>query len=321
MFLIVIKVEVYMAISTVSHLVTKQVFVMLLIIVTGYFLTKLKIITQKGTSEMSGVLVTVVTPCILIRTYHIPIDYSHVYNMLMGIGISILIHLVYFIVAYFCFIPVKDKQKSIVSRNSALLSNCGFMGIPLLQACLGDSGTFYGATYLAVFNVVTWSVVKYQFDNKNSKFSFKGLINPGIIGVLLGVMIYVTQIKLPSVVYTSVSFIADLNTPLAMLILGSFLARSGIVSSLKRPDVYSAVFFRLILAPVMLIAIMKLFKVDSILAMAMVICASCPAAAMVPIFAQKYNSDYNFATNIAVSSTIISIITIPLICYACGFIL
>lgn len=310
-----------MDISTIAPLVSKQVLVMLILIIAGYVLTKRNIITKQGSSEMSAVLVNLVTPCVMIRAYHIPFDADKVGNIVMGYGISIGIHIIYALLAYLYFKPLKDKESALISRNSAIMSNCGFMGIPLLEASLGNDGVFYGSAYLGIFNIFMWSVVKFQFERGKEKFSFKSLINPGIIGVLTGIAFYVTQIKLPSFVYNAVSFAADLNTPLAMLVIGSFLARSGILSSLKQIRVYNVLSVKLIFAPLLLLVIMKLLNMDEVLTLSVILCAACPTAALVPIFAERYNSDYIYATNITVASTVLSMITIPLLCFICGYIL
>jgi len=310
-----------MDLSQITTAVSTQVLVMLVLIILGYVLTKRSLLTNKGVEEMTTILVNIVTPCVLIRAYHIPFDKKQVYNLLIGYGVCFAVHFVYFIIARFYFISEKDKSRALINQASGAYSNCGFMGIPLLEACLGSMGTFYGSTYLGVFNILIWSHLLCKFKPGEEKFKFSKLINPGIVGVLIGLVFYFTQFKLPVFAYDSISFMANLNTPIAMIVIGNMLAKSKLREVLKMPDIYSVSVFKLILAPLLLAFILRILDLDTTMSIAIVICSACPSAAIVPIFARKYKLDYEYSAKLTVSTTVFSLITIPVVCYLTTLIL
>lgn len=311
--------------SAVITSVSTQVSVIFLLILSGYVLSKLNIITKQGCSELSGILLTIVTPCVLLRAHHVDFDYSAIKMLLVAYAFSIFIHVVYIIICEFAFGFSKDKDKSVINKTSAIYSNCGFMGIPLLEACFGSEGTFFGSAYLAVFNVLAWTHCRYVIskntDKQKESALKKILLNPGVIGVLLGLIIYFTQIKFPTPIKNTVWFIAELNTPLAMFVLGNLLSRADIKSTLKNKSIYSVALFRLITAPIIFILILKLFGLGNVMAYAIVISSACPTAAIIAIFAERYGKDALYASNIAVVTTLCSLITIPFICYLSTLIL
>lgn len=305
----------------VSQSVTTQVLVMLILIIIGYVISKKDILTQKGASEMSTVLINIVTPCVIIKAYHIKFMKSEITNLFIAYCVSIAVHIIYILLARVYFWKTQDKHKKMINRLSGAFSNCGFMGIPLIEACFGTAGVFFGSAYLCIFHVFIWTYCKRVFEKSEGHKSRVNLLNPGIIGVTLGLFFYFTQIKLPVFAYNSISFLADLNTPLAMIVLGNFLARSGIIKSLKDPGVYTVSLFKLLIAPLLLAFCLSFINADPVMAISIVISAACPVAAIIPIFANRHHSDYDYATNLTVATTVISLVTIPVVSIISSFIL
>ncbi len=306
--------------QTVISSVSTQVCVMLILIILGYILSKKYVLTEKGTSELSNILLNVVIPCVIMKAYYMPFDKSKIQKLFFAYFLCFVIHILYIVLANVFFTVTKDLKDRKINSISSVYSNCGFMAIPLLQACLGTQGVFYGSAYFGVFNILVWVDAKRRLEENTARKEKVNILNPGVLGVLLGLVLYLTQIKLPVFIYNPISFIADLNTPLAMLILGNLLARSNIFHSFKNPGVYLVSLFKLFFAPLLLAVVMRLLKTDVIVALSVIICAACPVATTIPIFAQKYNINYEYAANLTVVTTLFSLITIPLICIVSSFI-
>lgn len=306
----------------IASIVSIQVFVMFTLIIMGYILTKTGTISKKGASDMSGILLTVVTPCVLIRTYQTKLDLASVHGLIYAFIASFVIHFILIAVSAVFFRGIKDEETQKIDRFSSIYSNCGFMAIPLLQAAFGNRGVFYGSAYLAVFNILSWSHGIHLYAGKSGSMSVKKIfLNPGIIGTLIALVLYFLQIKLPSVVMSVVNYTADLNTPLAMLLLGSFLARTNIVSAFKNPQIYAVSLLRLILAPIIAIVLFALFKTDHSIALAILISASCPTATLTALFAEKFDMNAAYGSQISAITTLYSIITIPLMAALASYIL
>lgn len=300
----------------ITQVVAFQVFVMFTLIIMGYILTKKKIISKQGASDMSGILLTVVTPCVLIRSYQIKLDVTGVKGLAFSFAAAVLLHIILILLSKPYFSRVKDDEKNKIDRFASIYSNCGFMGIPLLEAALGSKGVFFGSAYLAVFNIFAWTHGLRMFSDKKTNGKLKSLIlNPGIIGSMLALLLYFLQIRLPGVLNTVVGYTADLNTPLAMILIGSFLARTNILSTFKNVQMYFVALFRLIISPVAAIIMFSVINVPRVVAMSILIGASCPSAALVALFAEKKNMDSSYGSRLSSVTTLFSVITIPLMVF------
>lgn len=144
----------------------------------------------------------------------------------------------------------------------------------------------------------------------------RNLCTPTIIAIFAGVICFVTGIKIPAVIDNPIQYIANMNTPLAMLIAGSNLAQSNIVSSLKSLRMYYLCALKLIIFPVIGMIILYIFNFQSFdfnVPFTVFIGMACPAGASAIMFAERYNKDSLYATEIFVLTTILSLITIPLL--------
>ncbi len=298
----------------ITQTVTTQVAIMFILIITGYIMSKRGLITKSGAADMSNILLTLVTPCVLINAYQTDIEYSMIKTLLYSFAASIVLHAVMIVLSTSIYKLQKDTEKRKINTFSAIYSNCGFMGIPLLQASLGSRGVFYGSAYLAIFNCIVWTHGKNMFDKSSGRPDIKKLIlNPGIIGTVLAMALYFGNIRLPKFAAMAVDYTAGLNTPLAMLLLGNFLARANAIKAMKNIQIYIVSLLRLILFPLLAVVAFKFINADKSMALALITGISCPTATIAALFAEKFNSDSAYASQIAAITTLFSMITIPLI--------
>ena len=302
--------------NKITQAVSMQVYIMFILVVVGYVLTKKNIISRKGSADISNILLTIVTPSVLIRSYQMDINKDLLFTLGIAFVVSIAIHIIVAVIAKFYFFSIKDEEQKILNSFGGFASNCGFMGIPLLSATLGSQGVFFGSAYLAVFNCFVWTYGIHLFNKGKDGFDAKKLVlNPGIIGTAIAMLLFFFQIRLPEAIGNVVGYVADLNTPLAMLLLGSFLGRVNLISTFKQPKIYAVSFLRLIISPAIAIIILALVNADVTMSLAVIIAAACPIAAIGAIFAEKYDMDAGYCSQIASISTVYSLITIPLMVY------
>lgn len=296
-----------------SVTVAIQVAIMFIIIVLGYIMKKANIITKDGSKQISDLLLFFVTPCVVIKAYQVDLELDLVSNLLIAFAAAVVINVMSVLVSWLIF-GRKGGGRSIINQCCGAYSNCGFMGIPLLEATLGSQGVFYGAAYLAIFNIMTWTHGIYLYTQDKKSFSLKKLVfNPGIIGVVVGLALFFAQIRLPEIISTAVNYMAGLNTPLAMVLLGVFLADVDFAKALKNVSLYFVSATRLILIPSIAVLLMKFSFIPPEVAVAVVIPAACPSATVSALFAAKYNLDASYASEIVSINTVMSIVTIPLI--------
>lgn len=291
-----------------------QTIVMFILIVTGIICFKTGIITKDGNRELSNLVLSVVNPLVIFMAYYQQeYDSQLVENLLISFGLSILSFAVLIAGAYI-LIPAKSVNSEI-ERFSSIYSNCAFMGIPLIQALCGNTGVFYLTAYLTVFNFLIWTHgIILLSGERNFKNVLKVLYSPVILSIVAGILIFFLQIKLPSIVSEAVGFIADLNTPLAMIVSGVTMADTNIIKLIKNKRIYYTALLKLILFPALLVIISALIpNIDSTVRTTILIAASAPAAAMCTLQCIRLGKDSLYASEIFAFTTVCSILSLPFV--------
>ena len=290
-----------------------QVVILLLLILTGFILTKTHILTENGSKSMTDIVLTIVTPCVIIKSFMRDYDPSLLKNLLIAFLIAFLTH-IGFILSAHLLLHSRDISKQKVLQYGVVFSNCGFMSLPLQQSILGDLGVFYGSSYIAIFNLFIWSYgITLMSGDKKYMTPKKLIINPGIIGLTIGLFIFLLSIPTPKIVNETVSYISSLNTPLPMIIIGYHLANSNILDGLKNLKCIFAIILRLFIFPLLALGIMYLCGIRGTMLGSSLISCSAPTAAITTMFAAKFGLDTPLSVNLVSLSTILSIISIPLL--------
>ena len=290
-----------------------QVRVLFVLIAVGAVLTKCGMITEQGSRTMTDVVLYAVTPCVIVNAFQREYEPRMLGGLLtallaafLSLGFSVLLaELMY---------RKKDVDRGVVLKFSLVFSNCGFMALPLQQAILGDDGVFYGAAYVAMFNIFMWTYGLLRMSGKRElKAALKAVVNPGIIGTIVGIILFAFSIKLPAVAASSVSFLAALNTPVPMLVIGYHLVHANLRRVLTDKDAYIAMLFRLVLIPLAVMGVMILLRVDPVITTATVIAVSAPVAAFTTMMSTKYGHDTELSAGIVSASALFSLLTMPLV--------
>ena len=282
---------------------------------------------------MVNLLMFVVTPCVIVDCFQRPFDGA----MLGGLGIAFVIaslgHLALIAIAELC-VRCRGEDTRRTLMLAAVFSNAGFMGLPLEQAILGQRGVFFGAVYVVVFNLFIWSWgVKAmggggKEEGRGKREEGRGAVwkmalNPGTVGIALGLPLFLLSVRLPAVVAVPVHHLSNLNTPLAMVAIGYSLAGARLGRVARTGGVWVASAVRLVVSPLVLVAMMYPFRrsLDADMMLAMVIAASAPVAAMVSIFASKFRRDVDAGVAVVSGTTLASIATMPFVIAFAKFVL
>lgn len=300
--------------------VGQQVLILFLLIGIGYICSKKGLINGIQAKGMTNLVMYVVTPSVMIHSFQRNFDKKLFFGLLLAFLSAVLIHLILILLAKILLHDEK-KEREKVYRFSAIFSNCGFMSLPLQSAILGDIGTFYGSAYIAVFNIIAWTYGISLMENKEDSsqrtqplFTVKSLLlNPGIFGVAVGLILFFASIKLPEVIAMPVSYMAALNTPLPMVIIGYHLSQAELGMFLKEKNQYITFALRLVLVPLLTVFSLYFLQVSKDVAIATVIASSAPTAALCTMFADRFSLDTKLSAAIVSLSTILSIITMPFI--------
>lgn len=201
-----------------------------------------------------------------------------------------------------------------IERFSAIYSNCGFMGIPLASALLGNEGVFYTSAFLTVFFCFAWTHGIMMLTGQHDRRALlKKLCSPTMIGIVIGLLLFFFRIHLPSLLDTTFGFIANLNTPMAMVASGISVAQAHVFQALRNPRVYYVSAVKLLVIPVILAAIMlPMTFIPTEVRTVILVLTAAPSAAMCTLQCQKHGMDDLYASHIFAITTIFSMATMPL---------
>ena len=290
-----------------------QVLVLFIMIGLGFFGGKIKLITEEGVKCINDIMLYFVTPCVIIDAFQREFDPQMLKNLLLAILASLLSHVLCFVLG-FIFIKNKDEAKRRVLKFAVVFSNCGFMALPLLDALLGSEGVFYGAGYLTIFNLAVWSFGQYSMAKGTQGFTFKkSIINPGVLSVFVGLIFFFASIDLPTVIGEPIAFLADLNTPVPMLIIGYAISKFSFKEIIDIKQELPAILLRLLACPSILLIILYFMGYRGNLLISCVVSAATPVAAITTMFSIKFGKDAKLASKIVAVSSLFSIITMTLV--------
>lgn len=293
--------------------IAQQVLVLFVLIAVGFLCGKKGIITEHASKKMTDIVLYVVTPCVMVSAFQREFSVALLGQVLIAALVSAAIIAVSVLIVKLVFHD-KDINRRKVLQFAVVFSNCGFMSLPLQKALLGDDGWFYGSIFVAVFNVFVWTYGLVDMSGDKKQLSVKKLaFNPGIVGVLIAILLFVCQLRLPDVVLQPITHLANLNTPLPMLIIGFYLSRADFKRAFADAGVYLSMAIRLVAIPVITALAMSFSGLDRNMVIAFVIASSAPTAATTTMFAAKFNRDVELSVSIVASSTLLSIITMPLV--------
>lgn len=293
--------------------ILNQTIIMLLLIMVGVICSKTKIISRETNKQLSTFVLQVVNPVLILMSFQTEYRSELARNLIITFGLSVLAFAV-MIGASILFVRKGEGRETAVERFAATYSNCAFMGIPLLNALFGAEGVFYLTAFITVFNFFVWTHgVILLSGERDFRQVVKVFYSPTIIAIALGIIMFFARIRIPSVPAQALQFIANINTPMAMIVSGVTMADTNVLKLLKKPGIYYISILKLLVIPIILVVVLSLFNIDEKVRLTVVIAASAPPAAMGTLLSIKYGRNSLYASEIFTAGTILSIATLPIV--------
>lgn len=289
-----------------------QIVMMFLMMAVGAGAYKTGLVTEKGSAELSNITLYLVIPFVVLTSFQIDFDANIFHGIVITFVLGIIAHGLAILLSY-GLVRGRDQDRTALERFSVVYPNCGFMGIPLAQAVLGSKGVIYITAFIAAQNLFIWShgVARMQgsFKKESIKEVFKA---PVMIATFAGLLCYLLQIKFPALVFRPLKAIADMNTPLAMMISGTAIAQTNLLKILSKPRIYILTVLRLLVVPFVMFLILIFVPVSKDLKILSLLATSASTAAITTMFAVKFKKDVGYAAELFAISTIAAIATLPL---------
>lgn len=300
-------------------LTLQKVVVLFLLIVIGFIAGRSKLISEKGQKDITQLVLYITMPATIFSAMQLQMSQERLHTSFLILGIMIFCYVVMFTVGMLLSrrLALPDNRKDIF-QTALLLSNTSFMGYPIIQSLLGPEALFYavvGAGF--IFEIVSWSLGIYLISrNGTEKASFdwkKVILSPGILSILFGLIFFAFQLPVPEPIDSVIHIMSPATSPLAMIVIGLMLSRSNIKEAFKNKYLYLAAAFKLLIVPVTLLFILKAFGLTGPALVIPIMMIAMPTASYVAMFSGNYGNDAKFASQIVFLSSLLSMISIPII--------
>ena len=287
-----------------------QVSTLFFLMAVGYLLGKLGKITEAGTREMSTLLVYFATPCVIIDSFQTDWDAAKLHTLALGTAAMVGCFVIYILSGYL-FFRKEEKDLQAPLRFGAIYANTGFMGLPLVGAVLGEEAMIYGVVAMVVFNAAIFTHGVAEMGGRKALSPARVIFSPGLVATAIGLPLFLTRTALPGPIGAGVRYIGNLNTPLAMVVIGAQMARADLLRTFREKKLYAATAVKLLLMPLLTALVLLPLKLDATFYIAAVILGGAPSAGLTSMLSEQYGRDVEHAAQLVSLSTLLSIFSLP----------
>lgn len=302
----------------ISLLLMEEIIKLFVIMFMGYAVVKAGLMKSSESKSVSVILVYLVIPCVIIKAFQVDYTPDVQKGLFLAIAAAVAIHILFLLIT----IPLKKIfQMDVIEQATSIYSNAGILVIPLVQELLGQDYVIYSSAYIAVQLILLWTQGKNMLCEEEKLEWKKVFLNVNIISIIAGIVLFLFRIKLPAGVQDVLGMMNNMIGPLGMLLAGMAIAEVPLKSIFTKRRNYLSVALRLLLYPVLGLFLMKAIQIivnlensSQILLTVYLACVT-PACASVTSMAQLYDKDAAYASSLYVLTTLLSIVTMPVMVY------
>lgn len=298
-----------------------QMLMLFSMMVTGFVAFKKKVFDGIGQHQISKLVVNVLNPCLMISAIAGDRPEESTRLALQNFLAALAFYIIFILASYiFAFIRgkigTKDAQELKLEQLMLFLSNLGFFGIPVVKALFGDEYVIYLIFYMLLFNIVAYTLgifLAIPANEEAERFSPKKIINTGTVISVIAIALYLANVPIPDTVGNFFSYMGNACIPLSMLLIGGSLAQLDLKEVFTDRNIYLYILLRNILVPGTGILLLRMLPFDSAIVKICCLTASMPIAALTGMLAEQYAHRGNYCNKMIAMSTILSVITVPLL--------
>lgn len=299
------------------YITLTYVAVMLAYAIPGFLLIKFKAIEPDKIASFSKLLLFVAQPCQVIAAFQ-KLEYSPVVLKNMGLAflVSFTLQIILLGIVWIVLRGKLDKISNRVFVCASFMTNCTFMGVPLLESLMPGytEGPVYAMMFSMSMNILAWTLCAYVISKEKKYISVKKvIINPAVLPLFVAVPLFMVEFILPEQIGGMVDLLGKMTTPMCMIILGMRLATVKFKDTFLVPAHYIMVFINQILMPLMAYVLCTVIGMNTDMKKALVIICCCPIAAIALNITEILNKGQKTAGSLVLVGTLLSILTIPLV--------
>ena len=295
------------------------VLMMFIYMACGYTIVKTKIGSPDHLKTLSGLLLYICTPCMVINSF-LNMDYSmeNFKKTMLFLVISLIIQILFFLILFLIFRKKFDDGRYRILTLAAPLGNVGYFGLYLVNAIFPDNAEVacYSMAYVVSMNLLVYTIGKYLITTDRKYVSVKNaIVNPTVLSGIAGIGLYLLQLNLPDVLVTAISVLGKMPTPLCMIILGMRLAAMSFKKIFGNGFTYIVSAVKLIVFPFFAyLCVLFLPFVDDVFKISMFVLSATPSAAIILSIAEFHGCEQELSANVLLMTSLLCIITLPLLC-------
>ena len=298
-----------------SLILLQQIAQLFIIIFLGWAIVKAGILKSEDSKTLSMVLLYIITPCVILNAFQIERTVDTVRMMELSLLSAVILSVLSIVLGG---LLAKPFRLDIVETASVMYPNCTNMVIPLVIGAFGEDWVIYVTCYSMVQTILVWTHARILISGKR-KISLRNLVcNVNILAIMLGLFLFVFQLRLPGVIQSAFSMAGDTIGPVAMLIIGMLMAGIDMQRLRSYRQIWKPVLLRLIVLPVILVCVAKYSGLAALaphgetLIIISLLSVIAPSANIVPQFSQMFGRDALYSSLINTVTMLLCIITMPL---------
>lgn len=300
----------------IAFLLADKIVQLTLMVLFGYLIVKAKLLKSEQSLPISVIGLYIISPAMLITAFQI--DYSP--QILKGLSLAFTMAIVLSGLLILLGWILKNTFKlDNIEHATSIYSNSGNLIIPIVASLFGNEWVIYSTAFIVVQNVLFWSHLRMLICGKGNVPIKKMILNMNIIAIVVGMILFIFHIKLPPTIAGTLSTLGYMLGPLAMLVAGMLIASISIKEIITDKRIYLVSFLRLILIPLILLAVIKWcgfanwVENGQTIAMISFLATTSPAAATATQMAVVYGQDARKASAIYGVTTLLCVFTMPVI--------
>lgn len=305
----------YGVIEVISLLLAKQIVELFLMLIMGFVLVKTHLLKSTSSESLSVVALYLVTPCVIIESFQVNLTSETRNGLLLAFAAAILIHIVLMILTKVFEKPLHLNR---IEKASVIYSNAGNLIIPIVTSVLGKQWIIYSSAYISIQLIALWTHGRITISGDHEINIKKILTNINMITIFIGIILFLTGFKLPQIINETFSSVGDMIGPICMIVAGMLIGDMDLKKILSYKRIYLVTFLRMIAFPLVILVILKFSGASRLITNGKTIllisflAAVTPSSSTVTQMAQIYGEDAEYASVINVVTTIICIITMPI---------
>lgn len=292
----------------------QELFVLFCLLMIGFAMTKFRLLPEHANQVLAKLILNITLPSLIIFSLYIPFSFTMLKEFSWLLIMSLYILTISVLLAIWLGKRLSHlEERRPVYESLIIFGNQGFIGYAVVFAMFDEGGIVYLAVFNILYLMLIWTYGIYLFNKKEGFFSYKRLINPGLVSTMIGIIIFLFPIQLPFFVVHVLEDVGKMTIPLSMMFIGSLLASEKLRALLQlSKDIYiwKAMIVKLLFIPIMLLVFLFLSIPKHLILIAAIV-SGMPSAPTTSLYAQEYDGDTLYAATGVFISTIFCMVTIP----------